>query len=78
MVLTNGDVDHVAGLLSMRERQPFTIYATERVLGVLASNSIFNVLDPAPRAGYRDECRLGRRLRWNEGPGLIHERHSRP
>jgi len=47
VVLTNGDVDHIAGLLSLRERQPFAIYATPQVLAVLAENSIFNVLDPA-------------------------------
>jgi pyrroloquinoline quinone biosynthesis protein B len=45
VVLTNGDVDAVAGLLTLREGQPFTVYGTERVLGVLASNSIFDVLD---------------------------------
>jgi pyrroloquinoline quinone biosynthesis protein B len=45
VVLTNGDVDHVAGLLNMREGQPFTIYATDRVLQVLQSNSVFDVLD---------------------------------
>lgn len=45
VVLTNGDVDHVAGLLSLREGHPFTIYATKRVLSVLESNSIFNVLN---------------------------------
>jgi pyrroloquinoline quinone biosynthesis protein B len=47
VLLTNGDVDHVAGLLSLRERQPFAIYATAQVLAVLNANSIFNVLDPA-------------------------------
>lgn len=47
VVLTNADVDHVAGLLSLRERQPFNVYASPRVLAVLAANSIFNVLDPA-------------------------------
>jgi pyrroloquinoline quinone biosynthesis protein B len=46
VILTNGDVDAVAGLLTLREGQPFTIYGTARVLDVLASNSIFNVLDP--------------------------------
>ena len=45
VVLTNADVDAVAGLLGMREGQPFTVYGTERVLGVLAANSIFDVLD---------------------------------
>jgi pyrroloquinoline quinone biosynthesis protein B len=46
IVLTNADVDHVAGLLSLRERQPLTLYGTNRVLRVLAANSIFNVLHP--------------------------------
>lgn len=46
VVLTNADVDHIAGLLSLRERQPFAIYATAQVLATLEANSIFNVLDP--------------------------------
>ncbi len=46
VVLTNGDVDHVAGLLSLRERQNLSIYAHERVHSVLKANSIFNVLNP--------------------------------
>lgn len=45
VILTNADVDHIAGLLSLRERHRFVIYATARVLRVLAENSIFNVLD---------------------------------
>ena len=44
MILTNSEVDAVAGLLSMREGSPFTIYAHPRVLAILKSNSIFNVL----------------------------------
>jgi len=47
VVLTNADVDHVTGLLTLRESQPFALYATSKVLGVLAANSIFNVLNPA-------------------------------
>ncbi|MGH6737061.1 MAG: pyrroloquinoline quinone biosynthesis protein PqqB [Methyloceanibacter sp.] len=46
VVLTNGDVDAVAGLLCLRESQPFTIYGSTRVLDVLAGNSIFDVLNP--------------------------------
>src|SRR5258707_3624753 len=45
VILTNGEVDAVAGLLSMREGSPFTLYAHERVLAILKSNSIFNVLN---------------------------------
>jgi pyrroloquinoline quinone biosynthesis protein B len=44
VILTNGEIDAVAGLLSMREGWPFTIYAHERVLAILRDNSIFNVL----------------------------------
>jgi pyrroloquinoline quinone biosynthesis protein B len=44
VILTNGEVDAVAGLLSMREGSPFTIYGHERVLAILRDNSIFNVL----------------------------------
>jgi pyrroloquinoline quinone biosynthesis protein B len=44
VVLTNGDIDHIAGLLTLRERQPFRIYATPRVLSILRANSVFGVL----------------------------------
>ncbi|MDB5573905.1 MAG: pyrroloquinoline quinone biosynthesis protein PqqB [Tardiphaga sp.] len=44
VILTNGEVDAVAGLLSLREGSPFTIFAHERVLSILKANSIFNVL----------------------------------
>lgn len=44
VILTNSEVDAVAGLLSMREGSPFTIYAHARVLAILKANSIFNVL----------------------------------
>jgi pyrroloquinoline quinone biosynthesis protein B len=46
IVLTNADVDHVTGLLTLRESQPLRIYATQRVLQVLHANPIFNVLNP--------------------------------
>lgn len=44
VVLTNGDVDHVAGLLSLRERHPFRLYATAPTLRGLARNPIFDVV----------------------------------
>jgi pyrroloquinoline quinone biosynthesis protein B len=46
-VLTNADVDHIAGLLNLREGHAFGIHATPRILSVLAANPIFNVLNPA-------------------------------
>ncbi len=47
VVLTNADVDAIAGLLCLREGQPFTVYGSSRVIDVLAANSIFDVLDAA-------------------------------
>lgn len=47
VVLTNADVDHVAGLLTLRERTPFTLFATKSVLDVIRADRIFGVLDPA-------------------------------
>lgn len=46
VVLTGGDVDAIAGLLHLRERHSFVIYAPEPVLAVLAENPIFQVLAP--------------------------------
>ena len=46
VVLTNADVDHVAGLLTLRESMPLVLYATDRVLATLKANSIFSVLNP--------------------------------
>jgi pyrroloquinoline quinone biosynthesis protein B len=45
VVLTNADVDHVAGLLTLRERQPFHLYGSARIHETLAANPIFRVLD---------------------------------
>jgi pyrroloquinoline quinone biosynthesis protein B len=55
VLVTNGDIDHVAGLLSLRERQPFDLFATGQILDVLARNPVFDVLDPAlvPRRSVR-------------------------
>jgi len=45
-ILTNGDVDAIAGLLNLRESHPLALHATEAVLAVIAANSIFKVLNP--------------------------------
>ena len=46
VVVCGGDVDAVAGLLHLRERHPFAVYAPRRVLEVIAANPIFGVLSP--------------------------------
>ena len=46
VVATNGDIDHIAGLLSLREQTPFELFATRDILDLLSGNRIFNALDP--------------------------------
>lgn len=46
VVLTSGEVDHVAGLLCLREGQPFTLMATGPTLDNLTGSPIFGVLRP--------------------------------
>jgi pyrroloquinoline quinone biosynthesis protein B len=44
VLVTNGDIDHVAGLLTLRESQPFVLYATPAIHGVLADNPMLGAL----------------------------------
>ncbi|NIX05439.1 MAG: pyrroloquinoline quinone biosynthesis protein PqqB [Gammaproteobacteria bacterium] len=44
VILTNGDVDAISGLLHLRERTAFTVLAHPRILAVLEANPIFGVL----------------------------------
>jgi len=60
VVVPGGDVDAVAGLLHMRERHHFSIYAPARVLAVIAANPIFDVL--ARDCVARIELPLDRRI----------------
>jgi pyrroloquinoline quinone biosynthesis protein B len=60
VVIPGGDVDAVAGLLHLRERHPFNVYAPSRVLAVIAANPIFGVL--APDCVRRVELPLDRRV----------------
>ena len=45
VILTNGEIDAIAGLLSLRESSPFALHAHPRVLATLAANSVFDVLN---------------------------------
>jgi pyrroloquinoline quinone biosynthesis protein B len=47
VLLTNADIDAIAGLLTMRERHAFSLFASSTVLDTLQANSIFDALDPA-------------------------------
>ena len=71
VVLTSAEVDHAAGLLTLRERHPFRLIALEPVHAALDANPMFQALDrtvverviaqpgSAPkRAGAWGMCRL--------------------
>ena len=50
VVLTNADLDHCLGLLSLREGQPFSVYATREVQAHLRErNVVFRTLERAGR-----------------------------
>jgi pyrroloquinoline quinone biosynthesis protein B len=49
IALTNGDLDHVVGLLSLRESQPLVVMATERVrAGLVERNAMLRTLARTP------------------------------
>ena len=49
VVLTSGDLDQIAGLLSLRELQPFRLYCTASIRRVLREdNSVFAMLNRVP------------------------------
>ena len=49
ILLTNGDLDHCLGLLSLRESHPLVIYATDRLRrGFIDGNVLYRTLDRFP------------------------------
>ncbi len=65
VLLTNGDVDHVAGLLTLRESQPYRLFGTADILGALAGSPVFDVVHP--RFVPREEIVLDRGFEPLEG-----------
>jgi len=49
VLLTNADLDHVLGLLLLREAQALRIYATAAVQTLLRDNSMFQMLERQPQ-----------------------------
>jgi pyrroloquinoline quinone biosynthesis protein B len=47
VVLTNGDLDHIGGLLTLREKHRFSLWRSTKVARQLSENSVFSALDPA-------------------------------
>ena len=46
VVLTGAEIDQTAGLLNLRERQPFTLAATAETLAAVGANTMFDALAP--------------------------------
>jgi pyrroloquinoline quinone biosynthesis protein B len=74
VVLTGADVDAIAGLLTLRERQHLSIWSNDYVLGAVEANPIFGVLD---RAVVRLE-RIGAHGKFDPVPGLACETLAAP
>lgn len=46
VLVTNGDIDHVAGLLTLRESQPFDLFATATIHAALDANPMMSAVNP--------------------------------
>src|SRR5215813_7562169 len=44
VLLTGGEIDQTAGLLNLRERQPFTLFGTKDTLSAVGGNPMFGAL----------------------------------
>ena len=61
IVLTNGDLDHTLGLLSLRESHPLVVYATEGVRqGFTEGNALYRTLQRFPEQVTWRPLKLGR------------------
>lgn len=74
VVITNGDIDHIAGLLSLRESQAFDLWTTDAIGEVLAANPIFDALNP----GLVRRRRIGLDAAFEPVPGLTLELFAVP
>jgi pyrroloquinoline quinone biosynthesis protein B len=63
VVLASADLDHVLGLLLLRELQPFRVHAAESVIGILRDgNSMFRMLNRMPDQVQWQTIRAGERF----------------
>lgn len=60
VLLTSADIDQIAGLLSLRELQPFRVYCTSSLRRILQEdNSVFGMLNRVPEQVRWTEIELG-------------------
>jgi pyrroloquinoline quinone biosynthesis protein B len=70
VVLASVDLDHVLGLLLLRELQPLRIYGTPSVLGILREdNSVFGMLNRVPEQAVWTEILPGQKFRIENAHG---------
>lgn len=63
VALTNGDLDHVLGLLSLRESEPLRVLATHRVhAGLVERNAVLRTLARTPDQVRWTDFQLGREV----------------
>ncbi len=63
VVLTSADIDNIAGLLSLRELQPFSIYCTSALRKLLTEhNIVFNMLNRVPNQALWKDIYPGERF----------------
>jgi pyrroloquinoline quinone biosynthesis protein B len=55
VVLTGGEIDQIAGLLHLRERQPFRLCGTKATFGLISANPMFDALATARRQAVKLE-----------------------
>jgi pyrroloquinoline quinone biosynthesis protein B len=60
VLLTSADIDQIAGLLSLRELQPFRVYCTPSLRRILQEdNSVFGMLNRVPQQACWTEIKPG-------------------
>jgi len=83
IILTNGDLDHCLGLLSLRESHPITVYATDRVRrGFTEGNVLYRTLERFEGQVTWRALKLGREAELDSpgavGSGLLLEARAVP
>ncbi len=78
VVLANADLDHVLGLLLLRELQPLRIYATSSVHRILhEDNSMFGMLQRIPNQAVWTDFALGKQFNLRNAQGEDSGLHCR-
>jgi len=86
VVLTGAEIDQIAGLLNLRERQPFALYGTAECLAAVAANPMFAALAPdvvtratvAPGASFQPAPGLTAELFTVPGKVPLYLEHGEP